>query len=189
MDTEKGFQPDTSFQNQSYWASCNICRAPQKKQFIVKSVFGLVLLGLLALYSYQSIHALPSNLSSLQLQQHDAISIKVPEHHTLSLTVETSPTAEDAPWAFTAYRENGCRGEATNLNGDKSSIQCQTSNQPYNATSVPVLDKSLKLCFYLKADCAGQAQEITHTTDCQNIPTFVSYRVLKSFTSCQLQLM
>ena len=191
MDTEKGFQADTSFQSQSDRASCHTCRGTQKKQFIIKSIFGLVLLGLLVLNSYQSIHALPSKLSSLQLEQHDAIPTEAQGHHDLSLTVEAPQIIGDdgAPWHFTAFTKNGCGGQATNNEGNGTSIACQPFNKKYRATAVPILDKSLKICFYPAKDCEGQSTEITDQVDCQNIQPSRSYRVLSNTTSCQLALM
>ena len=185
MDTEKGFQADTSFQTKPYWASCHTCRATQKKQFIIKSIFGLVLLGLLALSSYQSIHALPTNLSSLQLELHNALSVEAQGHHNLSLMVEDSVTTDDTPWAFTVFTDDGCKGNTTSQNGDGPSTSCQPLNQPYNATSVGTLDDSLKICFYPEKECDGQPQDSTKAIICQNIPESSSYWVIPSSDDCQ----
>ena len=187
MDTEKGFQPDTSFQDQPYWASCHTCRATQKKPFIIKSIFGLLLLGLLALNSYQSIHTLPTKLSSLQPKKHNAISIDVEGHHNLSLTIQALPSADDPAWAFTAFTKDGCAGKATNPTGNATLVACQPFNQPYEATSVAILDQGLKICLYPDNLCSGVASELTSTTDCQNVATSAGYRVLSSSTSCQLE--
>ena len=184
MDTEKGFQADTSFQNQSERASCHTCRGTQKKQFIIKSIFGLVLLGLLALNSYQSIHALPTKVSSLQLEQHNAISIEAQGHQDLSLTVEAPQTTAKAPWAFTVYSNESCGGNHTNARGDGPSIQCQPFHHAYSATSVPAINRRLKICFYPGKDCVGQSQEVTDPTDCQDIQESKAYKVLSHTSGC-----
>ena len=172
MDHEKGFQADISFQNQPYWASCYTCRATQKKQFIIKSIFGSVLLGLLALIAYQSLHALPTTLSSLQLEQHHAISIEAP------------PNTGSAPYNFVVYAEDGCSGKSNNIKGDGPSVSCQPFNQPYNSTSISTLNESLKLCFYPDQECGGQPDEFTSPTECQTVQETNSYRVLTSDSEC-----
>ena len=189
MDTEKSIQADTSFQNQPNWATCHTCRATQKKQFILKSIFGFMLLGLLALNSYQSIHALTTKVSSLQLEQHYATSIEAQEHHNLSLMVEAPPTTDGAPWAFTVFAEKGCGGETTNNQGDGTTIQCQPFDQEYNAVSISTLDESLKLCFYPEDDCGGKPQEVTAKVDCRNLPKSKGYTVPSNISSCLLQVM
>ena len=189
MDTEKGNQADASFQNQPHWASCQTCRATQKKQFILKSIFGFVLLGLLALSSYQSIHALLTKVSSLQLEQHYATSIEAQGHHNLSLTVESPSTTDDAPWAFTAFTKKGCAGNVTNDQGNGTTIQCQPFDQVYNAVSVSSLDISLKLCLYPKNNCGGIPVEVTDKVDCKNIPKSRAFKVPSNTSSCLLQLM
>ena len=186
MDTEKAIQADASFKVQPSWVSCVTCRATQKKQYILKCIMGFVLLGLLALNTYQSIYASPIGLSSLQLEQHYTTSIETHEHHDLSLVVEVPPTTNDAPWAFTVYTKNGCSGNATNIKGDGPSVTCQPLNQAYNSTSVPQLDHTLKICFYEKEECGGNSTEIKTKNDCQNILTSNTYRVLTNETSCSV---
>lgn len=186
MDTEKAFYPRPSFLTQEHLKPCNACRATHKKQYIFKSVVGFVLLGLLVLSAYYSAHTLHTGLSSLQLGQHYISSVEAHRQNTLPLVVEVLPTDDDAPWSFTVYTENGCQGNSTNVRGDGPIISCQPLNQPYNATSVLLLDETLKICYYGEAQCKTSTTQITTRNDCQNIPPSSSYRVISNITACEL---
>ncbi|KAI1171818.1 hypothetical protein F4777DRAFT_564118 [Nemania sp. FL0916] len=93
---------------------------------------------------------------------------------------------DDDKWAFTAWTANGCSGNATNPQGSGPTVQCQVFDKPYNSTTTFLLPESLKLCFYNQNNCNGQVTEVTDPTNCVNLPSSSSYRILTDTTACQL---
>lgn len=164
MDIEKASQKDNSLPIQPKWALCHGSQPSiQTRKHVLKLILTILLLGLLALNTFQVIRgASPPNVGD-----HSTNRMELYGNLRLDFGDMVPPVAVDETWTFTAYTNKSCTGESVSISGTGIQACLQINgNETYNTVIVPSLPGDLRLCFYPKDDCSTNATAVTTVTGC-----------------------
>lgn len=175
MDTDKASHEDNSFPILPKWASYHGSQpSSQNRKHILKPILTVLLLGLLALSTYQVIRG----ASSPNVGDHSAHSMELHGNLKLSLGDMFPSVADDGNWVYNAYPEEHCVGKVAPKAGSFfAACQQINLNETYTSVSVPLLPSNLRICLYPDQTCSGNATAITTVTGCA--PANATYYVVK----------
>lgn len=175
MDTDKASHEDNSFPILPKWVSYHGSQpSSQNRKHILKPILTILLLGLLALSTYQVIRG----ASSPNVGDHSANSMEVYGNLKLSLGDMFPSVTDDETWYLNAYPEEHCVGVVAPKKGEFfQACQQINLNQTYTSVSVPKLPTDLRICLYPDSTCSINATAITTVTGCA--PANATYYVVQ----------
>ncbi|KAL8746044.1 MAG: hypothetical protein Q9190_001882 [Brigantiaea leucoxantha] len=164
MDTEKASQEDNSIPMQPKWALCRGSQpSSQNRKRILKPILTILLLGVLALSTFQAIRS----ASLPNVGGHFTDWIKLNGNLKLHSGDMVAPVAVDEGWLFNAFPKEKCLGTPISQKGSViQSCEQINSNQTYASVSVPLLSNDLRICFYPDSDCSKNPTAITMKIGC-----------------------
>ncbi|KAI3325109.1 hypothetical protein HD806DRAFT_553240 [Xylariaceae sp. AK1471] len=175
MDCEKASQEDNSFLIQPKWApQYGSQHSSQNRKHFLKPVLTILVLGLLALCTFQAIRC----TSSPNFGDHSTNGMELHGDINLDFGDMVPSVAVDESWLFNAFSTKQCSGDTAAKSG-KGFQACQqiNNNKTYATVSVPTLPDSLRLCLYPEGLCSENATAITTPIGCT--PANASYYAVK----------
>ena len=175
MDLEKASQEDNAFPIQPEWAPCHGPQpSSQNRKHVLKPISTILLLGLLALITFQAIRG----ASSPNVGDHSTNWMELQGNLRLYFGDMVPPVAVDENWTFNAFSKEKCAGKTAPKSGiGFASCQQINNNETYASVSVPLLPNDLRICLFRDDDCSANATAITTITGCA--PANASYYVVK----------
>ena len=164
MDIEKASQKDNSLPIQPKWALCHGSQPSiQTRKHVLKLILTILLLGLLALNTFQVIRgASPPNVGD-----HSTNRMELYGNPRLDIGDMVPPVAGAETWTFNAFPKNSCTGKVVSKSGTGfQACQQINGNKTYNTVTVPSLPGDLRICLYPEEDCSSNATSITTKIGC-----------------------
>ena len=184
MDMDKASREDTSFPTLPKWAPYHGSRpSSQNRKYILKLVLTTLLLGLLALLTFQAIRG----ASSPKVGDHSINWTRVHGNLELDLDDMVPPVAGDDAfdWVFNAYPKETCIGQAARESGKGIQVCEQiSSNQSYQGVQATLLSEEYKICLYPDDKCSGNATAITTLTGCKPAANASYFMILFAPEAC-----